>query len=278
MKRVVVVAALCCSLVGFLFGALLFRTLRAQESAQRVQAQANAAELGATRRPRDEPARDDRSQDEFDGDKFDGANPLGQPPRAPGRTRDDRSRAGDSADAFDRNGRARSRRTRDAADRARDAGDRPGADFTRDLGGRAATSESPRLREARRGYEQAEAHVQELARSLQDPRRPAQDDDADSLRRAVAQAFEARQKLMELEIADFQARLDALSKRFAERNKAANEVIDRRVQELLRPNLRWDDEADAPADNRRQPGGARADESRASSSTQADVFDSAPRD
>lgn len=243
MKRVAIVV-LCGSLAGLLIGGLFFRALRAQESSRRTKARVNADARAAASAAQDQQARD--NSDAFD--------PFRQSARAAGQT-EDQSTSGPSADAFEGD----TRIPRKAGSGVGPGADsRPSVDFTRDRAGGSAATGAPRLREARRAYEEAEARVKELASMLQDPRPglPGLKVDADSLRKAVARAFEARQKLLELEIADFQARLDALSKRFAERNKAANEVIDRRVQELLHPNLRWDDEgdADAPASNQRQPG------------------------
>lgn len=68
------------------------------------------------------------------------------------------------------------------------------------------------------------------------------------LRRAVADAFGARQQLQQAEAAQLQERIASIRKDLQTRQKLSDQIIDRRVQDLLNPDLQWD--------SRRGPGGA----------------------
>lgn len=59
------------------------------------------------------------------------------------------------------------------------------------------------------------------------------------LRPMVAEAFRARQQLHEAELKQMQQRVEKLSRLLAARQKSEAEIIDRRVDELLNPDLRW---------------------------------------
>jgi hypothetical protein len=60
------------------------------------------------------------------------------------------------------------------------------------------------------------------------------------IRDAVKQAFEARQKLQKAELAEFAQRLQGIQESIELRDKVSQQIIDRRVEELLDPNLKWD--------------------------------------
>lgn len=59
------------------------------------------------------------------------------------------------------------------------------------------------------------------------------------LRDAVRQTFLARQNLQRKELAEFAARLSRIQQSIEMRDKIADKIIDRRVEELLDPNLKW---------------------------------------
>ena len=56
----------------------------------------------------------------------------------------------------------------------------------------------------------------------------------------VQEAFQARQTLQRAELETFRRRLDAVEKQIGERERRKDEIIQRRVNELLNPNLKWD--------------------------------------
>ena len=60
------------------------------------------------------------------------------------------------------------------------------------------------------------------------------------LREVVRKTFLARQELQRAELAEFAARLDRIQQSIELRDRIADEIIDRRVEELLDPNLKWD--------------------------------------
>ena len=60
------------------------------------------------------------------------------------------------------------------------------------------------------------------------------------LRRAVEDAFQARQRLQRAELAEFAERMQRTAQSIEFRDSIANQIIDRRVEDLLNPNRRWD--------------------------------------
>ena len=61
-----------------------------------------------------------------------------------------------------------------------------------------------------------------------------------SLHDRVRQAFVVRQQLRQAELADFTKRLGDLQRSIELRDRNAEKIIVRRVEELLDPNLEWD--------------------------------------
>lgn len=59
------------------------------------------------------------------------------------------------------------------------------------------------------------------------------------LRKVVRKTFLARQELQRAELAEFAARLKRIQQSIEMRDKIADKIIDRRVEELLAPNLKW---------------------------------------
>jgi hypothetical protein len=72
------------------------------------------------------------------------------------------------------------------------------------------------------------------------------------LRAAVASAFTARQQLHLAELAEFQNRAVQIQRTIEQRAGIQDQIIDRRMEDLLNPNLRWDSEPLIPA----QPAGS----------------------
>ena len=60
------------------------------------------------------------------------------------------------------------------------------------------------------------------------------------LRDTVRQAFETRQNLQRAELAEFAQRLKGIQESIELRDKVSQQIIDRRFEELLDPNLKWD--------------------------------------
>lgn len=71
---------------------------------------------------------------------------------------------------------------------------------------------------------------------------PAEDDGKRKaeLRKVVRKTFLARQELQRAELAEFAARLKRIQQSIEMRDRIADKIIDRRVEELLDPNLTWD--------------------------------------
>jgi thiol-disulfide isomerase/thioredoxin len=61
----------------------------------------------------------------------------------------------------------------------------------------------------------------------------------------VKQAFEARQKLQQAELAQLRQRLARIEQRIAARQRIKSAIVDRRVAELLDPALRWEGDHEA---------------------------------
>lgn len=68
-----------------------------------------------------------------------------------------------------------------------------------------------------------------------------------ALQDSVRRAFEARQELLKQELAEFRGRLNRLAKTLEDRERAKSTIIERRVDELLNPNLRWDAAGNTPS-------------------------------
>lgn len=68
--------------------------------------------------------------------------------------------------------------------------------------------------------------------------------DAEALKQQLAgvvkQAFVARQQLQRAELAQFRQRLSRIEQQIATRDRIEDKIIDRRVEELLNPDVRWE--------------------------------------
>ena len=61
----------------------------------------------------------------------------------------------------------------------------------------------------------------------------------DELRQAVERAFEARQQLQRAETAQMLQQLQRIERKIALREEVKEKIIERRVEELVKPSLQW---------------------------------------
>ena len=77
----------------------------------------------------------------------------------------------------------------------------------------------------------------------------------DQLRTAVTEAFAARQQLHRAEMAEFQQRMARIQQTLEIRDRIQDRIVDRRVEDLLNPNLQWESESTGePSGPIRDPG------------------------
>jgi predicted nucleic acid-binding Zn-ribbon protein len=95
----------------------------------------------------------------------------------------------------------------------------------------------------RKTYERLEMEVERLAgeyHRVPVTTGPDAERIKETLKSTVAKAFKARQQLQRGELATFRRRLDAIEEQIENRYRRESEIITRRVDELLDPNLKWD--------------------------------------
>lgn len=91
----------------------------------------------------------------------------------------------------------------------------------------------------RRRYDTADKKAKEIAADVRgNPDKPAEVQEA--LVRSVTNAFEARQQLHRTELAALKQRLEQLQQSIQKREAKRTEIINRRVENLLNPDLNWD--------------------------------------
>lgn len=95
------------------------------------------------------------------------------------------------------------------------------------------------IAELKQQYADAEREAARLAKES----KPAKD----KLRAAVAQAFELRQKLLQAELAEFRGRTERIEKSLQQREGIKQQIIERRVEDLLKPGLEWEGAEAKPA-------------------------------
>jgi uncharacterized protein (TIGR03067 family) len=98
------------------------------------------------------------------------------------------------------------------------------------------------LAKRRQDYTDAESQTRKLARQLKhspDATKKAE------LRKAVQNAFSARQRLLLAELSEMQTRLLQSQRSIENREEIADQIVDRRVEDLLNPQLDWDETAAA---------------------------------
>lgn len=95
-------------------------------------------------------------------------------------------------------------------------------------------------------YEAQERKAGAIAKQLQDAPAPAAAVKA-TLRKAVAEAFTLRQQLHQAELAAFQQRMAKIQQTIRTRDQLKEQIINRRIEDLLNPNLKWDGQATSKA-------------------------------
>lgn len=88
-------------------------------------------------------------------------------------------------------------------------------------------------------YETADKLAHELAQSL---RQTPDDAKKTELRTAVRRAFTLRQSLLRAELWEMQARLEKTQQSLDMRERISDQIVDRRVEDLLNPQLKWEQE------------------------------------
>lgn len=90
----------------------------------------------------------------------------------------------------------------------------------------------------RHAYEESDRSARALAETIK--RGSGGQAVREELRARVSQAFVARQQLLRAELAELQQRLKASQESIELRDRVANEIVERRVKDLLDPNLQWE--------------------------------------
>jgi hypothetical protein len=102
------------------------------------------------------------------------------------------------------------------------------------------------IAEYRRQLDALEQPVLQLAEQVREAETKQGKDHPDSaklradLRAAVQQTFAARQKIQRAELAEFTRRLQRMQQSIDSRDRIVDQIVDRRVEELLEPDARWD--------------------------------------
>lgn len=102
----------------------------------------------------------------------------------------------------------------------------------------ASQAESPE--KLKHDYEQADRKATELSQQFAKATNISGEQQA-QLRQAVTHAFDLRQQLHRAELATFRARMTKAEQTIQTRDQFKNEIIERRVKDLLNPNLDWDE-------------------------------------
>lgn len=88
-------------------------------------------------------------------------------------------------------------------------------------------------------YSSLEQQAHQLADQIKQSKSSSESDKR-KLQAAVRKSFEARQALQLAELADLAQRLKSMQQSIEMRDKLADKIIDRRVTDLLNPDLKWD--------------------------------------
>ena len=107
-----------------------------------------------------------------------------------------------------------------------------------------APSFRPAVPQQQTDYEAANKHAHDLAESLRQTPDPAKKSE---LRTAVQRAFTLRQSLLRAELQEMQARLEKTQQSLDMRDRMVDQIVDRRVEDLLNPELKWNGSPDAQA-------------------------------
>lgn len=96
------------------------------------------------------------------------------------------------------------------------------------------------LIEIQKQYAEAESRAKKLAKLLRESAAPERSaTQRPELRRAIAEAFALRQKLLRAELEEMKARLSQTSQSIKAREKLVDQIVDRRMKDLLNPQLDW---------------------------------------
>ena len=88
-------------------------------------------------------------------------------------------------------------------------------------------------------YNELEQQAHQLAGKIKQSKSLSESERSE-LKAAVRKSFEARQALQRAELADLAQRMKNMQQSIDMRDKLAEKVIERRIEELLNPNLKWD--------------------------------------
>ncbi len=103
-----------------------------------------------------------------------------------------------------------------------------------------APSFRPAVPQLRTEYEAANKQARDLAASLRQTPDAAKKSE---LRTAVQRAFTLRQSLLRAELQEMRARLEKTQESLDMRDRMADQIVDRRVEDLLNPQLKWENPA-----------------------------------
>lgn len=99
--------------------------------------------------------------------------------------------------------------------------------------------EPPEATAAKNAYRLAEQKTLEIATAIRDSGTNDKSKHAE-LRDQVAALFDARQRIQEQQLKPLKAKLEQIEKTLTARKQNRTRIIDRRVEELIDPNLDWD--------------------------------------
>ncbi|MFO1006553.1 MAG: hypothetical protein U0929_11375 [Planctomycetaceae bacterium] len=102
----------------------------------------------------------------------------------------------------------------------------------------APTDLPQQLAQLRKDYDAAEGEAQRLAGQL---RRPGSTASKEELRQTVERAFKLRQSLLRAELGEMLDRLAKTQHSIDLRDRITDQIVTRRVEELLNPQLEWDE-------------------------------------
>lgn len=95
---------------------------------------------------------------------------------------------------------------------------------------------APQPAESIAALKQQYAAAEQEAARLAKESKPAKD----KLHAAVARAFELRQKLLQAELVEFRQRTERIEQSLKQREGIKQQIIERRVEDLLKPGLEWE--------------------------------------
>lgn len=95
------------------------------------------------------------------------------------------------------------------------------------------------LESLKQRYNELEQQAHQLADKLKQSKSPSESE-LGVLKAAVRKSFEARQALQRAELADLAQRMKSMQQSIDMRDKLADKVVQRRVEDLLNHNLKWD--------------------------------------